>query len=204
MLWIDFLPSTMLLKYLLHDIQKKVASKIDHRIDVNSSLQRMEIMIKPIDLLQLLQSMNQSTKIYWQSKDNSLRSVCFGKVCYYTFDEIQKEFKKKNDWIEKKIRFYGAIPFLFDFTLKKKWKDFKKAHFIVPRYEFFQKKKKYYLAINFRLKDNILSDFSELIVSYQEKTDPFGMLQIKKKKYIPTKKKWQSNLIKVKKLDKLA
>lgn len=130
-------------------------------------IERIEIMIHPVDMLVWLSLQQDNVKIYGANQDDSMAIAGIGEAVCVTGKhkgDLKKIFKKLRSYLTPRypyLQWYGGFCF-DDRHLDAYWKEFGAYRFVLPRFEVAAQNDKMIFCCNLGLQDNVTDVLKQL------------------------------------------
>ncbi len=174
------------------------------RLDVTAkpSVFRIEIKIKPIDLIDWLEVQNSVVKIYGVNQDNTAAIAGIGealRVHAGKIDDFAYVFKQLRSYLTPQypyMQWYGGFCF-DDSHLDSHWKNFGAYRFVLPRFELARDGNKIIFCCNLigelleSVREDILKELHCIQVNPKSSKNVFTTFS---RKDLPSKEQWNHNI----------
>lgn len=165
-------------------------------------IRRYRVEIPDLNLLNWLYNQNESTKIYWSSRDYDIKIAGIGVADELVLDEkssIEETLKLTGENLahaDERVRYFGGFKFDIYSETDDIWHGYDRGRLVVPRFEVEIKNRKTYFAVNYK---PLYDDIDEILERMELiKFDVTGIPSFDNKLLartdFPDKSGWDKNL----------
>lgn len=180
-----------LFNFILDSINNKSQETSDIINDFNSFKIELTDEFKFEKIFELY---NSAYKFYFKSPDEKFPNLAFGKII--EFDKIDKLnlFLKKHK--QYNLRAYGGMQFNNKSTSEQLWKSFNEVRFVIPQVEFYNKKNKNFVRLNY----NQINELRDFFKNFEANSNNPFKNKLLQTSFYPEKNTWSEKINKCLKL----
>ena len=188
------------IKEFLQNQIRQIPNKIAY-IGTPRMALRYEFPLEKIDPLSWLKAQNISSQIYWADRDGKFEMAAAGEADCVKASETALDYQQLFEYFSGQLsadnpylRYYGGFCFEPSY-LNSDWQEFGAYRFLIPRFEIFRDKSRYFFALNILLKDTdekninlILNQLEDIqfTLNYSEG----GLPALKDRRDFPSREEW--------------